>query len=88
VLAGAAGPLGGLFPAEGRPGLGLLLEEAGLEGVEAVGPAVFAGPVFQAIELLAQVVGGGLEGAAGAEFEESQEGAEGTGRLARAAGEG
>jgi hypothetical protein len=87
VLVGAAGPVGDLLAAEGSLGLDLLLEEAGVEGADAVGPAVFAGPVLDRVEALVQLIGHGLVRALLAEVEESQEGIEGAGGLAGEGGE-
>jgi hypothetical protein len=48
---------------------------------------VFAGPGFDGVMLLAQVIGDGLKRAPMAELEESQEGAEGAWSFAGGAGE-
>ena len=82
-----ASPVGGLFLARSCPGFGLLLEEAGVKRLDAVAPSVFTGPLLGGAESLAELIGDGLEGACVAELKESEEGAEGAGRLAGGAGE-
>ncbi len=83
----AQGPVGGLFGLESGLGLGLLLEEAGVEGLEAFFPIEPAGPVFDGAQVLAELVGDELEGAGGAELEEGHKGVEGARGFAGQAGE-
>jgi hypothetical protein len=84
---GAAGPIGSLPAVEGGGGLGLGLKHAGVEGQNAVSPAVFAGPLFDGGGLFTEGPGDGQEGAAVTELEESRESAEGARGLAGPAGE-
>jgi hypothetical protein len=86
-FAGAARPIGGLLEVAGGLGLGLSLEQAGVEGVQAVAPAVFAGPIFDGGGIFAEGAGNGPEGATVTELEESQESAEGARGFAGLAGE-
>jgi hypothetical protein len=81
--AGAAGPVGGLLAAGFGFELGLLFQEAGVEGVKALAPMEFAGPIFEGLAPLAQVAGEGWKGAGVPELEVGHEGAKGTEGLVR-----
>ena len=58
---GKVGGFGGLFALEGGLILDLLLEDAGVEGLEALGPIVLAGPVLHRPEAFAEFIGDGLK---------------------------
>ena len=88
VFVQAARPIGGLLPADGGLRLGLLLQEAGVERLDAVAPAVSAGPALDGVGLLAQLIGDGQQRAALAELEEGEESAAGARGFAGATGEG
>ena len=77
IFGGASSPIRGLFRAQGGLGFGLLLEEAGVKGLNSVAPMEPAGPLLEGIGLLGELVGNGLKGAGVAEAKESHEGAEG-----------
>jgi len=86
-LGGAAGPIGSLFGAEGGFRFSLLLEEAGIESVDAIGPPEAAGPFFDGADLFIEEIGDGVEGASVAEVEEGHKSAERPGRFGRETGE-
>jgi hypothetical protein len=83
-----AGPVGGLFALAGGLGFGVLLEEAGVERLQAFAPVMFAGPVFDRAKVFAEFIGDGLKTAGMAELEEGHEGAVGPRGLAGEALEG
>ena len=56
-FAGATVPIGGVLPGEGGRGGDLRLKQAGLEGVQAVGPAILAGPIFDGGGIFAKDIG-------------------------------
>jgi hypothetical protein len=66
----------------------LLFEEAGEEGVKALAPMVFAGPIFKGLAPLTQVAGEGWKGAGVPELVVGHEGAKGTEGLVRKKVEG
>ena len=61
---------------------GRRLEEAGIKGLDAFGPGIFARPLFDCGQALGEAVGDGLEGAGVAEVKPGHEGAEGARGLA------
>lgn len=87
-LTSAVVPIGSVPAEEVSLGIELTLEQAGLEGMEAIAPAVFGGPLFDGGRVFAEGGGDGGEGAAVAELEPGEEGAEGARGLAGMTGEG
>ena len=75
-------PIGGVLPFSFGEALSLALEEAGVEGVDAFGPIISTGPVFDGADGLAQLVGDSLEGAGVAQLQERPEDGIGTRGLA------
>jgi hypothetical protein len=71
----ARGPIGGLACLALGFGLGLSLQEAGVKFLEALGPVMFAGPVLDGAQGLAEFVGEGLMRARLTQKEEGGEGA-------------
>ena len=88
IFIGPAGPVGGLPTTGGSFHFGLLLKHPRVEGVNALAPAIFAGPEFHGVMLLAQTISEGCQRAPAAKLEEGLEGAEGARGFARKAGEG
>jgi len=88
ALDGAAGPIGGVFVVEIELDLGLMLEEAGIERGDALGPLMTNGPLLDRREMLVELVGDGLERAGAAEGEVGREGGEGARSFAGGSGEG
>ncbi len=87
-LAKAQGPVGREVLLEAGGGGGVLLEEAGVEGIEAVAPVVFAGPVFDGGEGFVKFVGDGLVRSGLAEVEPGEEGIKCARGFARGGGKG
>lgn len=87
-LGGATSPVRRVLAVEVGLGGSLLLEEAGVKGLEAVAPAVAAGPALEGIMFLTRLLSEGQEGTAGPQFKEGQEGGIGARGLAGETGEG
>jgi len=87
-LGGATGPVRRVLAVEVGLGGSLLLEEAGVKGLEAVAPAVAAGPALEGIVFLTRLLREGQEGAPRPQFKEGQEGGIGARGLAGETGEG
>ena len=83
----AAGPVGGVAGLRFGLGLELLLEKAGVEGMQTAAPVKPGGPVLDGAELLAERVGHRLVRAGLAELKEGDEGVVGARGLARGTGE-
>ncbi len=79
----AFGPIGSLEVLPGHFGFGLLLEQAGVEGLEPFAPAVLAGPIFDGGKTFPELVGGGLERTGMAELKEDPESVKGARGFAR-----
>lgn len=87
-LGGAADPIGGVLALGGGLGLQALLEQAGVERVDALGPTVPGGPLFDGVGTFVQAFGDGLERAVVAELEEREKSAESARGFARGRREG
>ena len=87
IFGSAAGPVGEMFGASGGLGGGLLLDEAGVEGVKAIAPTESAGPASDGVMIFAKKVGDSGERTGVTELEEGLKGAESARRFAGEAGE-